>query len=60
MTVAIHHPEISAELQGVDMARPLDEATFRAVHAAWMERLGAGVPRPAHLPTNNVAFTLFR
>ena len=30
---------LGAEVAGVDLARPLDDATFDAVHAAWMDHL---------------------
>ena len=32
-------PAIGAEVAGVDLSRPLDEATFRALHEAWMDHL---------------------
>ena len=32
-------PVIGAEVRGVDLAQPLDNATFRMVHDAWMEHL---------------------
>ena len=27
---------LGAEITGVDLSRPLDDATFKAVHAAWL------------------------
>ena len=33
------HPLIGAELRGIDLSRPLSEATFAAVHRAWLEHL---------------------
>lgn len=32
-------PAIGAEVGGVDLAKPPDEATFSAIHAAWMRHL---------------------
>lgn len=41
MTISVTplSPAIGAEIGGVDLARPLDDATFDAVHAAWMDHL---------------------
>jgi len=33
------HPLIGAEVRGVNLGQPLDNATFDALHAAWMEHL---------------------
>jgi alpha-ketoglutarate-dependent taurine dioxygenase len=30
---------LGAEIRGVDLARPLDQTTFTAIHAAWLEHL---------------------
>ncbi len=30
-------PTIGAEVEGIDLARPLDDATFETLHGAWME-----------------------
>jgi alpha-ketoglutarate-dependent taurine dioxygenase len=33
------HPLIGSEVRGVDLAKPLDDATFAELHALWMEHL---------------------
>ena len=30
-------PKIGAEITGVDISRPLDDATFKAIHGAWLK-----------------------
>ena len=41
MTIAVKplSPALGAEIAGVDLSRPLDDATFEAVHSAWMDHL---------------------
>ncbi len=33
------HPLIGTEVRGLDLSKPLDDATFAAVHALWIEHL---------------------
>jgi taurine dioxygenase len=51
------HPALGAEVRGVDMSRPLDDATFRAVHAAWMEHLVLVFPAQRVSDEQHVDFT---
>jgi taurine dioxygenase len=41
MTISIHpvSEALGAEIRGVDLAAPIDDATFAAVRAAWLEHL---------------------
>ena len=39
------HPDIGAEIRGVDLSRPLDEETVRQIKDAWHRACGAAVPR---------------
>src|SRR5258706_8446635 len=39
ITVKSRHPALGAEIRGVDMRRPIDSETFKAVHDAWMKHL---------------------
>lgn len=39
ITVTPLSPAVGAEIGGVDLARPLDQATFDAIHSAWMNHL---------------------
>jgi alpha-ketoglutarate-dependent taurine dioxygenase len=51
------HPEIGAEVRGVDMAAPLDRAAFQAIHDAWMAHLVLVFPDQAVTDAQHVAFT---
>jgi alpha-ketoglutarate-dependent taurine dioxygenase len=51
------HPEIGAEVRGVDMAAPLDRATFQAIHDAWMQHLVLVFPDQSITDEQHVAFT---
>lgn len=51
------HPYLGAEVRGVDMGRPLDPATFKAVHDAWMEHLVLVFPEQRITDEQHVAFT---
>ena len=33
------HPLIGAEVRGVDLARPIDDATIAAINQAWLENM---------------------
>jgi len=53
------HPYLGAEIRGVDMGRPLDAATFKAVHDAWMEHLVLVFPGQHITDEQHVAFTTY-
>ena len=37
-------PALGAEIRGVDMGKPIDAATFNALHEAWMQYLVVVLP----------------
>jgi len=39
LTIVPVTPTIGAEVSGIDLSEPLDDATFAALHEAWMEHL---------------------
>jgi len=39
LVVTNRHPLIGAEIRGIDLSQPLDDATCEALHAAWMKHL---------------------
>jgi len=51
------HPALGAEIRGVDMRRPMDAETFKAVHDAWMEHLILVFPEQHITDEEHVAFT---
>jgi len=53
------HPALGAEIRGVDMGRPMDAATFKAVHDAWMEHLVLVFPDQRISDEQHVAFTRY-
>jgi alpha-ketoglutarate-dependent taurine dioxygenase len=57
ITVRPLHPSLGAEIRGVDMGAPLDAATFRAVHDAWMKHLVVVFPDQRISDEQHVAFT---
>jgi alpha-ketoglutarate-dependent taurine dioxygenase len=59
MTISVRklHPAIGGEIRGVDMRAPMDPATFRAVHDAWMEHLVVVFPDQRITDQEHVAFT---
>ena len=59
MTITVRklHPLIGAEIRGVDLRRPMDEATFAAVHDAWMQNLVVVFPEQPITDEEHVAFT---
>ncbi len=59
MTITVRklHPLIGAEIRGVDLRRPMDEATFAAVHDAWMQNLVVVFPDQPITDEEHVAFT---
>jgi len=50
------HPLIGAEVRGVDLSHPLDEATRRRVHDLWMEHLVLVFPGQAISDEEHIAF----
>ena len=57
VTVERPHPALGARIHGVDMRRPMDAATFRAVHDAWMEHLVVVFPDQHITDDEHIAFT---
>ncbi len=57
ITVRRLNPALGAEVQGVDMRRPLDPPAFHAIHAAWMEHLVLVFPHQRITDAQHVAFT---
>jgi alpha-ketoglutarate-dependent taurine dioxygenase len=53
------HPYLGAEVRGVDMRKPMDAATFKAVHDAWMEHLVLVFPEQHITDEQHVAFTKY-
>jgi alpha-ketoglutarate-dependent taurine dioxygenase len=51
------HPALGAEVRGIDMRRPLNATTFRAVHDAWMRHLVLVFPEQPISDEEHVAFT---
>ena len=39
LQIARRHPLIGTEVRGLDLSKPLDDATYQAVHDLWMEHL---------------------
>ena len=57
ITVKSRHPALGAEIRGVDMRRPMDPETFKAVHDAWMKHLVVVFPDQPVTDQEHVAFT---
>jgi alpha-ketoglutarate-dependent taurine dioxygenase len=59
MTISVkpRHPALGAEIDGIDMHRPMDEATFKAVHDAWMKHLVLVFPDQQVTDQEHVEFT---
>lgn len=59
MTITIRklHPLIGAAVTGIDARRPMDQATFAAVHQAWMDHLVLVFPGQDISDEEHVAFT---
>ncbi|MGA8194083.1 MAG: TauD/TfdA family dioxygenase [Acetobacteraceae bacterium] len=51
------HPALGAEVRGIDMRAPLDEATFRDLHDVWMQHLVLVLPAQQITDAEHVAFT---
>ena len=57
LTVRALHPALGAEVTGLDLRRPLDSATMKAVHDAWMEHLVLVFPRQRLTDEEQIAFS---
>jgi alpha-ketoglutarate-dependent taurine dioxygenase len=53
------HPALGAEVRGVDMRRPLDDATARELQAIWMTHLVLVFPGQHVTDAEHVAFTRY-
>ena len=51
------NPALGAEVRGVDMRKPLDPATFKELHDAWMEYLVLVLPEQHVSDEEHVSFT---
>lgn len=56
MTVEKRHPLIGASVRGVDLSKPLDDATADAVHRLWMEHLLLVFPEQRITDEQHIAF----
>ncbi len=56
LTVRPLHAALGAEISGINLAEPLDAATFGAVHQAWMEHLVLVFPGQALTDAQHIAF----
>ncbi len=59
MTITVRklHPLIGAAITGIDARQPMDQATFAAVHQAWMDHLVVVFPGQDISDEDHVAFT---
>jgi alpha-ketoglutarate-dependent taurine dioxygenase len=59
MTIVVtpRHPALGAEVTGIDMRRPMDPATFKVVHDAWMKHLVLVFPDQGITDQEHVEFT---
>lgn len=57
ITVKARHPALGAEIRGVDMRAPMDDATVRAVRDAWTKHLVVVFPDQRITDQEHVAFT---
>lgn len=53
------HPALGAEIRGIDLGRPVDAASFKAVNDAWMEHLVLVFPEQHISDEQHVAFTRY-
>jgi alpha-ketoglutarate-dependent taurine dioxygenase len=51
------NPALGAEVRGVDMSKPMDPATFKELHDAWMQYLVIVFPEQHVTDEQHVAFT---
>lgn len=61
MTITVRklHPLIGAAVTGIDLRQPMDQATFQAVHQAWMDNLVLVFPGQDISDEDHVAFTRY-
>jgi len=57
ITVKARHPALGAEVRGIDLRRPIDAATLRAVRYAWIRHLVLVFPNQFVTDAEHVAFT---
>ena len=57
ITVTPRHPALGAEVHGIDMRKPMDAATTRAVRDAWTKHLVLVFPDQPITDQEHVAFT---
>src|SRR6202012_2736986 len=57
ITVIPRHPALGAEVQGIDLRKPMDAATRQAVSDAWTEHLVLVFPDQVITDQEDVAFT---
>ena len=56
LEVVRRHPLIGTEVRGIDLAQPLDDATFEELHTLWMEHLLLIFPDQAVTDEQHIAF----
>ena len=56
LSIEKRHPLIGAEVRGVDLSRPLDDATCDAIHRAWLEHLLLVFPDQHITDAQQIAF----
>jgi alpha-ketoglutarate-dependent taurine dioxygenase len=56
IAVRKRHPLIGAEIAGVDLSRPLDEATRQAIYDAWLDHLLLVFPNQPITDAQQIAF----
>ena len=56
LTITRRHPLIGTEVRGIDLGKPLDDATFAELNALWMERLMLVFPDQPITDEQHIAF----
>ncbi len=56
LDVKRRHPLIGTEVRGLDLSKPLDDATFRQLHALWMEHILLVFPDQPITDEQHIAF----
>lgn len=56
ITINKRHPCIGAEILGVDLSAPMDEATFQLIHQAWLDHLLLIFPAQSISDAEQIAF----
>ena len=54
--VVPRHPVIGAEIRGVDLRRPVDDATFAEIHRAWLDHMLLVFPDQPVTDAEQIAF----